>query len=88
MYQAEVNLSDHLQHAVGRTGLLPTQCTIVTLYKKGDATKPSNHRPIALLSHPKKVFEKILDNEIRLEYKIHPAQLGFQCHQGTSIAIL
>ncbi len=68
----------NLRRAVGRAGLLPTQwtkCTIVPLYKKGDATKPNNHHPIALLLHPSKVIENVLDNQICSEYELHPAQL-------------
>ncbi len=54
-----------LWHVVGRTGHLPTQwtkCTIVPLYRKGDATNPGNYRPIAILPHPRKVIEKVLGN--------------------------
>ncbi len=81
----------NLWRTVGRTGLFPTQwtkCTIVPVYKKGDATKPSNHRPIALLSHSRKVIEKSMDNSVRPEYDFDPVQLGFRRHQGTEIAIL
>ncbi len=77
--------------AVGRTGLTPTQWTkftIIPLYEKGDATKASNHRPIALLSHARKVLEKVLDNAIHAEFDFDPAKLGFRRHQGTEIAIL
>ncbi len=48
----------------------------------------SNHRLIALLLHSGKVIEKVLDNAVRAEYDVDPAQLGFRPHQGTEMAIL
>ena len=81
----------NLCRAVGRIGLVPTQwnnCTIVPLYKKGDATKPSHHCPIVLVSHSRKVIEKVLDNALRAGYEFHPAQLEFCRNRGTEIAIL
>ena len=33
---------------------------VITLYKKGTKHTPNNHRPISLLAHFGKIFEKIL----------------------------
>ena len=40
------------------------ETTIIPIYKKGDATKCENYRPIGLLPHAYKVLAKILQKRI------------------------
>jgi len=75
----------------GKIRTIPTdwlRAAMVPLYKKGDTSDPLNHRPIALLSHARKVIEKLLDADLRGEYDFHLTQLGFRRNQGTEVAIL
>lgn len=51
---------------------------LVPLFKKGDTSRPTSYRPIALLSHARKVIEAGIAIEIRKAYKFNCAQLGFQ----------
>ena len=61
---------------------------VVPIHKKGAVDKPENYRPIALLSHPRKIVEKALDTALRKRYRFHPLQLGFRKGVGTELAIL
>lgn len=81
----------HLWNTCGRLRALPTEwlrSIICPIYKKGAPDLPENYRPIALLSHVRKVLEKMLDARLRETYTFHRAQLGFRPCQGTEIAIL
>eukprot|EP00171_Calliarthron_tuberculosum_P021794 IDg21794t1 len=52
----------------GELGAIPEQWTRVLLFpihKKGSRRLPENYRPIALLSHMRKVVEKAIDREVR-----------------------
>ena len=49
------------------TGIVPDilkVSQISPVYKGGDATDPSNHRPIATLSHFSKVLERLVYNQL------------------------
>lgn len=61
---------------------------LVPLYKKGDTTKPASYRPIALMSHARKVVDAAIAIQIRREYRFHQTQLGFQPETGTETAIV
>ena len=57
---------------------------IVLLYKKGDPLDPGNYRPIALISHLRKLYERTLRRVI-LQHRAlacHPLQCGFQRNVG------
>jgi reverse transcriptase-like protein len=59
-------------------------CTIVPLFKKGDAEVCDNYRGISLLSIPSKVLAKVLYKRIEhvVEPKLHEAQCGFRKGRG------
>ena len=59
-------------------------CTIVPLFKKGDAEVCDNYRGISLLSIPSKVLAKILYKRIekKIEPQLHEAQCGFRKGRG------
>ena len=77
--------------ACGRTGSIPKEwkeVRLFPLYKKGDMGKPENYRPIALLSHSRKIIEKAIDMRLRLEYTFEDAQCGFQPMRSTETALI
>lgn len=43
---------------------------------------------IALLSHPRKIIEKVIDTMLRLVYRFNEAQCGFRSHRSVETAIL
>lgn len=51
---------------------------IVQAYKKGPRNIPSKYKPIALLSHIRKIIEKTLDTRVRAHYRFSPLQCGFR----------
>ena len=77
--------------ACGRLNYTPSQlraAEIIPLYKKGDTSRPENYRPIALLSHVRKVIDKAVDLLVRAEYNFHNFQVGFRALMGTETAIV
>ena len=63
-------------------------CTLVPLYKKGETNKPSSYRPIAIVSHAKKVIEKAIGYQIKKQTKFDQTQVGFLEKTSTETAIL
>ncbi|VDO72580.1 unnamed protein product [Heligmosomoides polygyrus] len=61
--------------------------TIPIWKKKGSTADCSNYRPIRLLSHSMKIFERILDSRIRKIVKLSDNQCGFVAGCGTIAAI-
>ena len=61
--------------------------TVPIWKKKGSPAECSNYRPIRLLSHTMKIFERILDNRIREIVEITVNQAGFVKNCGTTDAI-
>ncbi|VDP11736.1 unnamed protein product [Heligmosomoides polygyrus] len=61
--------------------------TIPIWKKKGSPADCSNYRPIRLLSHSMKIFERILDSRIREIVKLSSNQCGFVAGCGTIDAI-
>ena len=62
--------------------------TTVPIWKgKGDTLTCNNYRPIRLLSHTLKIFERVLDARIRECVEITPNQTGFRPGCGTTDAI-
>ena len=77
--------------AVGRINYTPPQlreAEVIPLFKKGHRAHPENYRPIALISHVRKVIDKALDILVRKEYVCHDFQVGFRSRLGTETAIL
>lgn len=54
---------------------------------KGDVSECKNYRPIRLLCHAMKIFERVLDNRLRSIINISPNQCGFIKGSGTTDAI-
>ncbi len=61
---------------------------MVPIYKKGRPDEPSSYRPIALLSHAKKVIEKAISYHLIKQTKFDRTQLGFTEYTGTENAII
>jgi len=65
---------------------------VIPVYKSGDKTQPSNYRPISLLSHFSKIFEKLVSTNL-LSFLAQnsilcPQQFGFRQGLSTSLALL
>lgn len=61
---------------------------LVPLFKKGESTCPSSYKPIAILSHTRKVIEIFFSMSIREKYKFHESQLGIETGISTETAIM
>ena len=61
---------------------------LVPLYKRGDPAIPSNHRPICLLSSTRKIIERAIASAMNECFAPHRAQMGFQKHIGTEMALV
>ena len=60
----------------------------VPIYKgKGDISDCSNYRPIRLLCHGMKIFERVIDARLRSMVEITPNQCGFVKGKSTTDAI-
>lgn len=80
-----------LRKACGRLAYVPkiwSVSTVSSIFKKDDAGDPANYRPIALLSHPRKVIESAIDSTKRQTYKFHCSQYELQRGMGTESATL
>ena len=60
---------------------------LVPLYKRGDPAIPSKHRPISLLSATRKIVEQAIVSAMNESFTSHRAQMGFQKHMGTAMAV-
>ena len=65
---------------------------VIPVYKFGDKTQPSNYRPISLLPHFSKIFEKLISTNL-LSFLAQnsilcPQQFGFRQGLSTSLALL
>ena len=76
-------------------GIFPGNCTIariVPIFKKGERDKPTNYRPISILSCFTKIFEKIiykrLINFLNKHNVIQKTQYGFQKNISTNHALI
>uniref|UniRef100_A0A914VFU1 Reverse transcriptase domain-containing protein n=1 Tax=Plectus sambesii TaxID=2011161 RepID=A0A914VFU1_9BILA len=61
--------------------------TVPIWKKKGSPADCNNYRPIRLLSHTMKIFERVIDRRIREVIKMTPNQCGFIKNCGTTDAI-
>lgn len=64
-----------------------TSITVPIFKNKGDPATCSNYRPIRLLCHTMKIFERILDQRIREIVRLKINQCGFVKGTGTTDAI-
>jgi len=60
----------------------------VPIYKSGLRGVISNYRPVALLSHIRKIIEVAINRTIMRFIIFHPTQCGFRSHSGCEQAIL
>lgn len=89
-YEAALAVTS-LWAACGKCGYLPEEWPLILLfplYKKGEAANPASYRPVALLSHLRKVIEKVLDKTLRRMYTFNVAQCGFRPSRSIETAIL
>lgn len=80
-----------LWEACGKASYMPQawkRITLSPLFKKGPSDKPDSYRPIALLSHIRKLIEKALDGRLRRSYKFNIAQCGFIPRKSVETALL
>ena len=77
------------------TGIFPDKLKIakvIPIFKKGDASKNSNYRPISLLSVFSKIFEKIMHerlyNFLELHEILFQMQFGFRNGHSTDHALI
>ena len=65
---------------------------IIPIFKKGDATKPENYRPISILPSTLILFEKILSNNLtfylRSNNYITKCQYGFLAGKSTELKLI
>ena len=64
---------------------------VVPIFKKGDQHKTSNYRPISLLSHFDKIFEKIIYTRLitylNKYHLLNDCQFGFRKNYSTTMAV-
>lgn len=80
-----------LWKACGRVADIPEswkKFNLVALHKKDSKSDPKNYRPIALISHLRKIFEKALDWKVKSITTFHHFQCGFRSHRSIEQAIL
>lgn len=65
-----------------------SRAILVPIYKTGERADPQSYRPIALLSHVRKVVEATIAKIIRRQYTFRDSQLGFRHGTGTETALV
>ena len=61
---------------------------VVPIFKeKGDVQDCNNYRGIKLMSHTMKVWERVIDQRLRMEVEISSEQFGFMSNRRTTDAI-
>ena len=63
---------------------------VIPIYKKGDNLLKGNYRPVSILSHISKIFERLAFNQISnyFESKFSTLLTGFRKNHGTQNALL
>ena len=63
---------------------------VIPVFKKEDELKKENYRPVSVLFHATKIFERIVFNQINLffESKFSPQLTGFRKNHSTQNALL
>jgi len=65
---------------------------VVPVFKSGDATLPSNYRPISLLSVFDKLLEKLMVTRLcrflEMNNILYDYQFGFRKHHSTTLALI
>ncbi len=91
-YMGEVGVKTltTLFNQVIKEGKMPrdwTRSTTIPIYKKSDPLQVENYRPVRLLSHTMKIFERVLEKRLRKILEISSAQFGFIPCSSTTDAI-
>ena len=92
-HQVAMNKLLSLCNLCWQTKQVPTawrSATVISLFKKGDTSMPSNYRPISLLAVAYKVLAALLFNRLKTggtEGRIQESQYGFRPGRGTSDAL-
>jgi len=76
---------------IGRLGYTPESwrtTVLVPIHKKGEIGVAENYRPIALLSHMRKIVETALNRTIMKITRFHPTQCGFRERSSCEQALL
>ena len=88
-----VNPLTRLINRTLRTGIFPDRLKIakvLPLYKKGDNKLLDNYRPISLLPSLSKIFEKIMNDQLREYFTnnnlFYSSQYGFRSKHSTDLA--
>ena len=61
---------------------------VLPIFKKGDALLKENYRPVSILSHVSKIFERLLFNQIEKYFESINALTGFRKNHGTENALV
>ena len=74
-------------------GCFPNQlklAEVTPVFKKEDELNKENYRPVSVLSHASKIFERIVFNQMNLffESKFSPQLTGFRKNYSTQNALL
>ena len=66
------------------------QSEVISVYKKLDPLQKENYRPVSLLPHISKVFERVIYNQINsfMENKISKCVTGFRKSHGTQHSLI
>ena len=66
------------------------QSEVIPVYKKLDPLQKENYRPVSLLPHISKVFERVIYNQINsfMENKISKCVTGFRKSHGTQHSLI
>ena len=65
-----------------------SNCTLIPIYRKGETHIPESYRPIAVLSHARKIIESAIANVIEKQVTFDAAQLGFRKKTSTEVALI
>jgi len=77
--------------ACGRLALIPSQWkrfNLIPLHKKESTALAKNYRPVALVSHARKIIEKAIDIELKKRTTFHRLQCAFRGNRSIEQAIL
>ncbi len=64
------------------------EALLFPLYERGEASLPKGYRPTALLSHMRKLVEKVIDWRFREEYTFSTEPCGFLKRKSVETEIL
>ena len=85
-------LTNTINHSLKESTFLDElkQSEVIPVYKKLDPLQKENHRPVSLLPHISKVFERVIYKQINnfMENKISKCVTGFRKSHGTQHSLI